>query len=104
MGFYRKRPIVIEARQFSGTTGSGGNLIDWARSANPDAGIGWYHRRVTHDDGSVLVDTEGTLAILTLEGKMDVAAGDWLIRGVKGEFYPCKPDIFAASYEPAQEQ
>ena len=40
--------------------------------------------------------------IVTLEGDMLVGEGDWIIRGVKGEFYPCKPDIFAMTYEPAE--
>ena len=39
--------------------------------------------------------------IRTLEGEMTATQGDWIIKGVKGEFYPCKPDIFAATYEPA---
>lgn len=41
-----------------------------------------------------------TLLIRTLEGVMEARDGDWIIKGVKGEFYPCKPDIFAATYEP----
>ncbi len=44
-------------------------------------------------------DIVGVLAIPTLEGEMWAANGDWIIRGVQGEFYPCKPDIFAATYE-----
>lgn len=43
----------------------------------------------------------GTLEIRTLEGTMTASEGDWIIRGVKGELYPCKPDIFEATYEPA---
>lgn len=43
----------------------------------------------------------GCIEIDTLEGTMRATAGDWIIRGVKGEFYPCKPDIFAATYEAA---
>lgn len=42
----------------------------------------------------------GHLTIATLEGVMRAEVGDWIIRGVKGELYPCKPDIFAATYEP----
>ena len=41
------------------------------------------------------------MSILTLEGVVIAQPGDWIIRGVKGELYPCKPDIFAATYEPA---
>ena len=43
------------------------------------------------------------LRIKTLEGTMRVDLGDWIIRGIAGEFYPCKPDIFAATYEPVEE-
>jgi hypothetical protein len=43
------------------------------------------------------------LDIPTLEGTMRAEQGDWIIRGVHGEFYPCKPDIFAATYEPAED-
>ena len=45
---------------------------------------------------------EGELAIKTLEGVMIANVGDWIIRGVQGELYPCKPDIFALTYEPAE--
>ena len=44
-----------------------------------------------------------TLTIQTLEGEMTANNGDWIIRGVKGELYPCKPDIFAATYDPVDE-
>jgi hypothetical protein len=46
-------------------------------------------------------EQNGTVTITTLEGVMRADPGDWIIRGVKGEFYPCKPDIFEATYEPA---
>lgn len=78
---YRKKPVVIEAIQ--------------------------YHGEFTREIGDFLVGTpltttaEGTLAIQTLEGSLLVSNGDWIIRGIKGEHYPCKPDIFAATYEPA---
>lgn len=49
-----------------------------------------------------VIRTDGKWVIRTLEGDMEVAPGDWVITGVKGEHYPCKPDIFAATYEPAQ--
>lgn len=42
---------------------------------------------------------DGEITISTLEGKMKAVDGDWIIRGIKGEFYPCKPDIFLATYE-----
>ncbi len=43
------------------------------------------------------------ITIQTLEGKMNAGYGDWIIKGVKGEFYPCKPDIFDATYEAVEE-
>ncbi len=54
-------------------------------------------------DGSARFhDEDGTLHIHTLEGTMTAQRGDWIIRGVRGEFYPCKPDIFADTYEPVE--
>jgi len=79
---YRKRPVVIEAEQF---TGEG----DQARVAM------FCHGIPTPD---------GNITIATLEGAMIARPGDFVIRGVKGEFYPCKPDIFAATYEVEGEQ
>lgn len=82
---YRKRPIEIEAVQFAGTWGSFLEIQEWS------------DRRVKGEKG------DGTLTIETLEGTMTAVKGDWIIRGVKGELYPCKPDIFAATYEPVGE-
>jgi len=76
---FRKKPVVIEAVPFTGANGS--EVIRWA-----DRGA------VTDIDG-------GSLAIHALEGIMRANIGDWIIRGVKGEYYPCKPDIFWATYE-----
>jgi hypothetical protein len=81
MARYRKRPVVIEAVQYDGDT-----------TALP------------YDMGTAIVRSVagGSCFIDTLEGSMECRVGDWIIRGVKGEFYPCKPDIFAATYEPAE--
>jgi len=86
---YRKKPVVIEAMQFVGATmqenpTGPGTIQDWCRALVFD-GAG------------------GNPRIMTLEGKMAVSPGDWIIKGVKGEFYPCKPDIFAATYDPVTE-
>lgn len=75
---FRKRPVEIEAAQLTWERAS-------VQAAFPDAPI------VYHEDG--------TATIRTLEGVMRANLGDWIIRGVKGEFYPCKPDIFDATYE-----
>lgn len=81
---WRKKPVVIEARQFNGGwTGDGTEILDWMVKGGEWNG-----------------DTK-ELSIHTLEGVMTASKGDWIIKGVSGEFYPCKPDIFAATYEPA---
>jgi hypothetical protein len=80
---FRKKPVVIEAWQFDGSWASASPIIQMADS------MSW-----TDSNG-------GQIEIDTLEGAMTASAGDWIIKGVKGEFYPCKPDIFTATYEPA---
>ena len=79
---FRKKPVVIEAWQWLGGEFKASDVCF------PTFGkVHWID--------------ETRLAVETLEGKMFASPGDWIIRGVKGEFYPCKPDIFAATYEPA---
>ncbi|MBN9034978.1 MAG: hypothetical protein J0H53_02820 [Rhizobiales bacterium] len=85
---FRKRPVVIEAHKL----GDDG----W-----PDAiwqGV-MDNRIVLYLDRDGLKRVTGHAVIKTLEGEMRADVGDWIIRGVKGELYPCKPDIFAATYE-----
>lgn len=83
---FRKKPVVVEAIQ-------------------------WTDHSVTDDvrafvgsdliEGGALTPEGAWLAIPTLEGDLDARLGDWIIRGVQGEFYPCKPDIFEQTYEAA---
>ncbi len=87
---YCKKPIVIEAVQFNGTKD---NLAEILRLSNS---IGIYTRGVPNSLG---VYTPCILSIKTLEGVMRATIGDWIIKGITGEFYPCKPDIFEATYE-----
>lgn len=84
MGKYRKKPVVIEAVQFK-------PLDDvW-----PDGVIPWSVAGVQPRDMSWgYIDT--------LEGRMHVMADDWIITGVNGEKYPCKPDIFEKTYDPVE--
>ena len=82
---FRKKPVVIEAMQFDGTSFTAHSIVEWAEGAVVVRFIGVPERQV--------------LVIETLEGRMSADAGDWIIRGVKGEFYPCKSDIFEATYE-----
>ncbi len=81
---YRKKPVVIEAMQ----------LID--DLGNHEAVAAW----ITTGGGKVKIPAlDPWLLIVTLEGDMRADIGDYVIRGVQGEFYPCKPDIFEATYE-----
>lgn len=79
---FRKKPVVIEAVQFT----------DALTPADLFAFLGSFDR-VDVSKEHMLIDT--------LEGVMKANRGDWIIKGVKGGFYPCKPDIFEATYEPA---
>lgn len=83
---YRKKPVVIEAMQYHGMQ-NGADVRRWAEQ-----------------NGAKIKYTVdyATFQILTLEGAMDVVPGDFVIKGVQGEFYPCKPDIFEATYEWAE--
>jgi hypothetical protein len=84
IGFYRKKPVTIEAVRFERHNEV--KIAEWCGG---------------------LLATERTpnestfIAIPTLEGTMQAALGDWIIKGVNGEFYPCKPDIFEKTYERA---
>lgn len=88
MAKYRKKPIVIEAVKYVG----GGN------TENSDVPEWMWHAL----DEGVLVATNGgdPFRITTLEGELIVSPGDYIIQGIKGELYPCKPDIFEQTYEP----
>ena len=92
---YRKKPVVIHALQWTGE-----NLRDVIAFTDGPPDTRNHHAGMKWEEYAELVRREG-LKIFTLEGTMDASIGDWIIRGVKGEFYPCKPDIFAATYEAA---
>ena len=79
---FRKKPVVIEAAKWEGTSDSYENIRDIGCNA-PHPG-----------------SFNNPLKIATLEGTMRAEIGDWIIKGVKGEFYPCKNDVFDATYEP----
>lgn len=92
---YRKKPVVIEARQLTPETAEEIGAWCGARKCKTDSydsylwgwGIPIEHR---------------SLRIDTLEGEHSASMGDFVIQGVKGEFYPCKPDIFEMTYEVAE--
>lgn len=93
---YRKKPVVIQAVQWTGD-----NLYEVIAFTDGPPDIRSMHASMKWDEYRDLVARDG-LMIFTLEGKMLANVGDWVIKGVKGEHYPCKPDIFAATYEPAR--
>jgi len=100
---FRKKPVVVEARQWDGTAEGAGPIINWILSG--DQGAARYHdaQPAVYDkvktDMLVSPALPATIRIDTLEGLMMASPKDWVIRGVQGEFYPCKPDIFAATYD-----
>lgn len=92
MAKFRKKPVVIEAMQFKGAFDAVLD-VDYATALDD-----WL---VANQGDRVCRYVGDTIIIPTLEGDHTASPGDWIIRGVKGELYPCKPDIFAATYEPA---
>jgi len=89
MPSFRKRPVIIEAERV-------GKLLNEIDTAGRAALPAWVEDAVAK--GIVELGAV-SLRVKTLEGTMIADLGDWLIRGVQGELYPCKPEIFAATYE-----
>ena len=79
---FRKKPVVIEAVQWDGKLPTIEKLLEGSTSKSVEQDL-----------------CDPALVIETLEGKMRAEVGDWIIRGVKGELYPCKPDIFESTYD-----
>jgi len=86
MAKFRKKPVVIEAVLWDGRMTTVEPLLAGSTTETVEQDLG-----------------DPALLIPTLEGTMRAEVGDWIIRGVKGELYPCKADIFAATYEPVTE-
>lgn len=85
---YRQKPVEVEAVQFMGGSASAAEIVRWI---NGNGGNAHYE--------PVYTDTvDWLLRIKTLEGQMHAVPKDYIIRGVRGEFYPCKPDIFLETY------
>ena len=94
---YRKKPVVVEAFQVTEETRE--SNVDWPQ---------WMHEawnKKVSEVGSLAGYADSSdLQVLTLEGRMNVSLGDYIIQGVEGELYPCKPDIFEKTYELVQEE
>lgn len=89
---FRKKPVVIEAEQYQPFSKIAG-VVEVIRTEYKDFnGVDYINP----------LQTVEKAYIKTLEGKMEVKPGDWVITGVKGERYPCKPDIFEMTYEPVE--
>jgi len=86
---FRKKPVIIEAIRWDGKIGTLRQLQEIGMDTT------------LYSTGSYPIEI-CNLRIKTLEGEMRADIGDWIIKGVKSEFYPCKPDIFEQTYEPVE--
>lgn len=109
---FQKKPVVIEAIQMPTTKDGGMDAVrpiaEWMVDSGYEVEDEWtsdINPNYIHSNGEYLLPEYGVnfLDIETLEGTMTARLGDWIIQGVQGEFYPCKPDIFEQTYEPAKE-
>ena len=89
---YKKKPVVIQALQWTGS-----NLEEIITFTDGSPDVRSEHADMKWEEYKDLVEKEG-LKIYTLEGKMNANVGDYIIKGVRGEFYPCKQDIFEETY------
>lgn len=109
---YRKRPVTIEAMEYGPTAPDAHALTGWmedscypgliGNATKPDTLRYPYQIETDHSrpsKGWYIDPATGLLVIRTLEGDMTVSVGDYVIRGVQGEFYPCREDIFRQTYE-----
>jgi hypothetical protein len=89
---YRKKPVVIEAVVWNGKNFD--EVMDFMQE--------FHGSKFNYENAEEYAIKSGELSIRTLEGIHTASPGDYIIKGVKGEFYPCKPDIFAMTYDPAE--
>lgn len=94
---FRKKPVVIEAMQWDGTPEDATDIIDWVLA---NGGTASYDPAFVNRGGE---DVSQQLRVTTLDSVARLFPGDWMMRGTVGEFYPCKPDVFAESYEPIRD-
>ena len=98
---FRKKPVEVEAMHLAGSTAEMHAVYQWIET-NTQGSFDMNDEAAPFPDSGVSIDAAtGFLVIATLEGLMQAKPGDWIIRGVHGEFYPCKSDIFEATYDPA---
>ncbi|WP_277290507.1 hypothetical protein [Streptococcus orisratti] len=90
---YRKKPVVIEAVKLENNKQSIINAIEFVYNVGMETSVLGMDFEINK------VRSDGGLIINTLEGNMLASFGDYIIKGVQGEFYPCKPGVFAETYE-----
>ncbi len=88
---FTKKPVTITAVQFNGSSTHANEIARWIDGQTDEPKAGGVHTRDIVP-----------LRIRTMEGVMEASPNDWIIKGIKGEFYPCKPEIFKATYELAE--
>ena len=105
---YRKKPVEIEAVQWDGTDETSAAIRDWAGFSGVVVDTEHIRDLWDYDVGAYRLPTGKVvfapyqvrcLIVLTLEGEMVAELGSWIIRGVRGELYPCRDDIFRETYE-----
>ncbi len=89
---FRKKPVVVEARLLTRHGPVQQDIISWIRSCDKEPRI--------RSRGEAAIACSDGIFIFTLEGEMLARWGDWVVCGVHGEFYPCKPDIFKDNFTP----
>lgn len=93
---YRKKPVEVEAVRWDGSASSTSKIVHWILANSGEASYVCSDPFLCEERGG---ESPHSISIRTLEGTMTVSFGDYVIRGVQGEFYPCKPDIFEQTYE-----
>ena len=101
IGRFVKRPVAIEAVRFPEDAASAQvmGICAWMN----ECGYPWLKEGAAADKGIYRDPADGHLVIRTLEGDMKVSPGDWIIKGVRAELYPCKPDVFETTYAPVDD-
>lgn len=92
---FKKKPLEIEAMQWDGTITSANEIMEWSRTS--------MGPRIVHNSYTNTIH-EPHLNIFTMEGVMVARKHDWVIRGIHGEIYPCKPDIFEKTYALSEDE
>jgi hypothetical protein len=104
---YRKKPVEIEAKCWSGTVEDAHPIIQWINTESDLTAV-WREEQSfiepSREDPHGQPHRPEGIYIKTLEGEMHVSPGDYVIQGVQNEFYPCKPDIFADTYDKVSDE